>query len=64
MTYFEHNAGVKEMGDVIPFVKPDRQIEHVDSTTIVERIEWTDEMQAAFEKLGYTFEEGNRRDTV
>lgn len=52
------------MGDVIPFVKPDRQIEHVDSTTIVERIEWTDEMQAAFEKLGYTFEEGNRRDTV
>lgn len=56
-TYFDYNAGVNEMGDVIPFVRPDRKIEHVDATTIVERIEMTDEMKAEFEKAGYTVED-------
>jgi hypothetical protein len=54
---FEYRRGDKPMGDVIPFVKSDRQIEHVDSTTIVEKLEMTDEMKAEFEALGYTFEE-------
>ena len=41
------------MGDVIPFVKSD---EPIDSTTIVEKMEMTDEMKAEFEELGYTFD--------
>ena len=45
------------MGDVIPFKKPDRDIEHVDSTTIVEKIELTDEMRAEFEEAGFTFDD-------
>lgn len=58
-TYFEHNERIKPMGDVIPFVRPDkREIEHVDASTIVEKIELTPEMQAEFEKQGYTFPEG------
>lgn len=46
------------MGDVIPFKRPDkRQIEHVDSTTIVEKLEMTPELKAEFEAAGYTVED-------
>lgn len=45
------------MGDVIPFEKPERKVEHVDSSTIVERLELTEEMKEEFRKQGYTFEE-------
>ena len=40
-----------EMGDVIPFKIPHREttIEHVDSTTIVERSIMTDEQREMFE---------------
>lgn len=41
------------MGDVLEFKKPDRQIEHVDSSTIVEKIEMTPELKKAFEEAGY-----------
>lgn len=44
------------MGDVIDFVPSKRDIQHVDSTTIVEKVELTPEMQLEFEKLGYTFD--------
>lgn len=58
MTWFDFITGREPMGDVLEFKKPDnRQIEHVDSTTIVEKIELTDEMKAEFEALGYTFED-------
>lgn len=56
-SYFEHNHGTSEYDNVIPFEKPDKKIEHVDSTTIVERMEMTDEIKAEFEKNGYTIEE-------
>lgn len=48
------------MGDVLEFKHPphnEPMIEHVDSSTIVERLEMTDEMKAAFEAAGYTIEE-------
>ena len=46
------------MGDVIPFEKPTkREIEHVDSSTIVEKVEMTDELKKAFEDAGYDVEE-------
>ena len=48
------------MGDVLEFNRPPKHepvIEHVDSSTIVEKIELTDEIKAEFEALGYTFEE-------
>ena len=44
------------MGDVIEFDQSKRRIEHVDSSTIVERLELTPELQAEFEAQGYTFE--------
>lgn len=56
-TWFEFLERRKPMGDVIEFKPSDRQIEHVDSTTIVERIELTPELKAEFEAMGYTFEE-------
>jgi len=56
-TYFDFVGGNKPMGDVIEFKKPDnRQIEHVDSSTIVERLELTPELRAEFEAAGYTIE--------
>lgn len=47
------------MGDVIEFkTHPDApDIEHVDSSTIVERLELTPELRAEFEAAGYTIEE-------
>ena len=48
------------MGDVLEFKRPPKdepEIEHVDSSTIVERIELTDEMKVEFEKAGYNFPE-------
>lgn len=63
MTWFEFLDGRKTMGDVIPFEKPERQIEHVDSSTIVERLELTEEMKEEFRKQGYTFEEDDNADT-
>lgn len=46
------------MGDVIEFKQPDnRQIEHIDSSTIVERLELTPELRAEFEAAGYTIDE-------
>ena len=47
------------MGDVIEFDPSKRNIEHVDSTTIVEKIEMTPEMKAEFEKHGYVIPEGD-----
>ena len=59
-TYFEFNEGRKPMGDVVEFKRPDkREIEHVDSSTIVEKLELTDELKAEFEKAGYTFDDGD-----
>lgn len=58
-TYFEFNEGRELMGDVIPFERSDREIEHVDSSTIVEKIEMTSELKAEFEKAGYTFDGGD-----
>lgn len=55
-TYFEYNEGRKPMGDVIPFEKPEREIEHIDSTTMVEKIEMTPELKKAFEDAGYNME--------
>lgn len=60
-SYFEFNEGRKAMGDVVEFKRPPKDepvIEHVDSSTIVERLELTDEMRAEFEAAGYTIEEG------
>jgi hypothetical protein len=45
------------VGDVLEFKKPDREIEHVDSSTIVEKLELTPELRKEFEAMGYTFEE-------
>jgi len=56
-TWFEFLEGRKPMGDVLEFVRPDRDVQHVDSSTIVEKIELTPELKAEFEKQGYTFEE-------
>jgi len=38
------------MGNVVELILPEKTIEHVDSTTIVERTEWTDEIRAKFER--------------
>jgi len=45
--------------NVIPFVLPKDApvIEHVDSSTIVERLELTPELRKEFEAAGYTFED-------
>ena len=49
------------MGDVIEFKCPEEPIiEHVDSSTIVERLELTPEMRAEFEAAGYTFEDEDK----
>jgi len=46
------------MGDVLEFKIPDEPvIEHVDSSTIVERLKMTPELKAEFEAAGYTVEE-------
>lgn len=50
------------MGDVVEFTASDRKIEHVDKTTIVERIPWTDEMKAKFAELGYNLEDKDNED--
>lgn len=55
--YFDYMAGRKPMGDVVPFEKPKRKIEHVDSSTIVEKLELTPELRKEFEKQGYTFDD-------
>lgn len=57
MNYFEYMRKEKAMGDVVEFKRPERDIEHVDASTIVEKIELTPELKAEFEKQGYTFEE-------
>jgi len=56
-SYFEFNEGRKPVGDVIEFKKPHDApvIEHVDASTIVEKLDLTPEMQKEFEALGYTF---------
>ena len=58
-TWFEYNERKEPMGDVLEFKQPEkeRDIQHVDASTIVEKIELTAEMQTEFEKMGYTFEE-------
>lgn len=56
-TWFEYQEGRKEMGDVLEFKPSDRQIEHVDSSTIVEKLELTPELRAEFEAAGYTIDE-------
>ena len=43
--------------NVIPFNRTEREIEHVDSTTIVERIQMTDELKQLFEEQGYKIDE-------
>ena len=45
------------MGDVVDFTRSDREIEHVDSSTIVEKLELTPELRKEFEAMGYTFDE-------
>ena len=47
------------MGEVIEFKLPDDapEIEHVDSSTIVEKLELTPELRAEFEAAGYTIDE-------
>jgi len=45
------------MGDVVEFTRSDREIEHVDSSTIVEKLELTPELRKEFEAMGYTFDE-------
>ena len=50
------------MGDILEFEPSERDVEHVDSTTVVERVEMTDEMKAAFEAAGYTIEIGAVKD--
>lgn len=57
MDWFEFRQGRKEMGDVIEFELSKRNVQHVDSSTIVEALEMTPELQAEFEKAGYTFED-------
>ena len=47
------------MGDVVEFTRSDREIEHVDASTIVEKLELTPELKRQFEAMGYTFEEDN-----
>ena len=54
-SYFQYNERRNEMGDVVEFKRSEREFEHVDSTTIVEKMELTPEVKAEFEKLGYTF---------
>ena len=55
--YFDYISGVTAMDNVVEFKRPDkREIEHCDSTTIVERMEMTTEMKQAFEDAGYTIE--------
>mgnify|MGYP001822239221 CR=1 len=45
------------MGDVLEFRPAEREIEHVDSSTIVEKLELTPELRAEFEAAGYTIED-------
>jgi hypothetical protein len=49
----------KRGDNVIDFrvAREDRQIEHVDSSTIVEKIELTAELRKEFEAMGYTFDD-------
>jgi len=60
--WYEFLRGVKPVGDVLEFEKPKRDVQHVDSTTIVERIEMTPELKAEFEAAGYTIEIGAMED--
>jgi hypothetical protein len=54
-SWFEFNERREPMGDVVEFTPADREIEHVDSTTIVEKIELTDALKQLFLAQGYTF---------
>jgi len=56
-TWYEYLQGRKPVGDVIEFDPDKRSIEHVDSTTIVEKLEMTPELKAEFEKQGYIIPE-------
>ncbi len=48
------------IGDVLEFKRPGkREIEHVDSSMIVERLEFTPVLKAEFEAQGYTFDDGD-----
>jgi len=50
------------MGDVVEFKKSRRDIQHVDSSTIVEKIEMTPELKKEFEELGYTVDKETRNE--
>jgi hypothetical protein len=58
-SYFEYIEGRANMGDIVDFKQPEDHdiVEHVDASTIVERIKLTPELKAEFEKHGYTIEE-------
>jgi hypothetical protein len=55
--FMQRKQGETIMGEVINFEPPHREIEHVDSSTIVEKLELTPELRAEFEKAGYTFDD-------
>lgn len=56
-SYYEFREGVKPVGDVVEFKPTETTCEHADASTIVEKLEMTDEMKAEFIKAGYTFPE-------
>ena len=58
-SWYEFLEGKKPMGDVVDFKPTSRRVEHVDSSTIVEKLELTPELKAEFEAMGYTFDEEN-----
>lgn len=62
--FFSYRRKEKTVGDVLEFRqgKADRKVEHVDSSTIVEKLELTAELRAEFEAQGYSFEEYDNRE--
>lgn len=49
-SWFEYNERRKPVGDVIDFKPGPVTVEHVDASTIVERIEWDDDIKRKFEE--------------
>lgn len=55
-SYFEYREGRQPVGDVLEFKPTESSVVHADASTIVEKLEMTPELQAEFERLGYTFD--------
>jgi hypothetical protein len=53
ISYFDFQRPKAKPSNTVDFTPTKSTIEHVDATSIVERIEWTDEMKVLFKDAGY-----------